>query len=156
MAKRLKGMGNPKYQTDGNPVTSGPGFGLAMHESALDQPLRWTRPRRIFVNSMSDLFHKDVTDEFIARVFAVMALAPRHTFQILTKRPGRMRSLLGRQQYIRVPSGWLSFEDAVKNIAFNERNRLRLGSAPNPDDLPWPLPNVWMGVSVEDQHWADI
>lgn len=60
----------------------------------LSQPLRWRKPRRIFVNAQSDLFHKDVPDEFIARVFAVMALAPQHVFQVLTKRHGRMRSLL--------------------------------------------------------------
>lgn len=58
--------------------------------SELDLPLRWTKPRRIFVNSMSDLFHDKVPDEYIARVFAVMALAPQHTFQLLTKRHGRM------------------------------------------------------------------
>jgi protein gp37 len=63
-------------------------------EDRLELPLSWTRPRRIFVNAQSDLFHKDVPDEFIARVWAVMALAPQHTFQILTKRHGRMRSLL--------------------------------------------------------------
>src|SRR4051812_6742742 len=57
----------------------------------LPQPLRWRRPRRVFVNSMSDLFHDDVSDEYIARVFAVMAITPRHTFQVLTKRHGRMR-----------------------------------------------------------------
>src|SRR4051812_21673400 len=61
------------------------------HEDALEQPLHWRKPRRIFVNSMSDLFHEDVPDAFIDRVFAVMALAPQHTFQILTKRPDRMR-----------------------------------------------------------------
>ena len=59
MAKRLKGMGSAKYQTDGNPRTSGPGFGLAMHEDTLAAPLRWKDPRRVFVNSMSDLFHAD-------------------------------------------------------------------------------------------------
>ena len=60
------------------------GLSPAAPKSALDQPLRWKRPRRIFVNSMSDLFHKDVPDEYIARVFAVMALATQHTFQVLT------------------------------------------------------------------------
>ena len=62
------------------------------HPDRLDAPLRWRKPRRVFVNSMSDLFHEDVPDEFIDRVFAVMALAPQHTFQVLTKRPERMRA----------------------------------------------------------------
>lgn len=128
LAKRLKGMGSAKYQTDGDPRTSGPGFGLAAHPDALDLPLRWRKPRRIFVNSMSDLFHDDVPDSFVANVFSVMARTPRHTYQVLTKRHGRMRSLLRRP----------SFRDNLAHLA------------------PWPLPNVWLGVSVEDQKRADI
>jgi len=65
---------------------------VACHPDRLDQPLRWARPRRIFVNSMSDLFHEDVPFEFIADVFAVMSITTRHTYQVLTKRPARMRS----------------------------------------------------------------
>jgi protein gp37 len=99
-AKRLKAMGQAKYQTDGDPRTSGPGFGIAVHPDTLDQPLRWAKPRKIFVNSMSDLFHAGVPDEFIAKVFAVMAATPRHTYQILTKRHGRMRSLLNSADFV--------------------------------------------------------
>src|ERR1700675_3575960 len=69
LAKRLKAMGNPKYQSDGDPATSGPGFGITTHPSALDIPLRWKTPRKIFVNSMSDLFHPEVPDSFISDVF---------------------------------------------------------------------------------------
>jgi protein gp37 len=90
LAKRLKAMGNPKYQVDGNPVTSGPGFAIQMHESTLDIPYRWASPRTVFVNSMSDLFHAKVSADFIAHVFDVMAATPRHTYQILTKRPIRL------------------------------------------------------------------
>src|SRR5947209_17429184 len=72
LAKRLKAMGNPKYQLDGDPRTSGPGFGVQMHEQALDLPRSWSAPRVVFVNSMSDLFHARVTDDFIRRVFEVM------------------------------------------------------------------------------------
>jgi protein gp37 len=96
MAGRLKGMGQAKYQTDGDPRTSGPGFGLTIHDDALSIPLRWKKPRLIFVNSMSDLFHKDVPDEFIARVWQSMGAAPQHRYQILTKRHGRMRSWVRR------------------------------------------------------------
>ncbi len=134
MAKRLKAMGVAEYQRDGDPPTSGPGFGVALHPHRLDQPLRWKRPRRIFVNSMSDLFHGDVPDDYIARVFAVMALAPQHTFQVLTKRHARMRSLVR--------------DGALAEAVWDDL----------PNDVPpvWPLPNVWLGVSVEDQKRADL
>src|SRR5580658_5253356 len=69
MAKRLKRMGQAKYQNDGDPRTSGPGFGVTEHSDALGIPLHWKKPRRIFVSSMSDLFHDDISGEFIARVF---------------------------------------------------------------------------------------
>ena len=87
LAKRLKAMGNPRYQNDGDPDHSGPGFGLTLHEDLLQLPYRWRAPRVVFVNSMSDLFHQDVPLDFIQRVFEVMADTPRHTYQILTKRP---------------------------------------------------------------------
>lgn len=114
----------------------------------LTQPLRWRKPRRIFVNSLSDLFHKDVPDEFIARVFAVMALAPQHTFQLLTKRHGRMRSLLSSDEF---------------------RHEIAMQASDNAGEPPfepcptfhhvydmWPLPNLWLGVSAEDQQTADL
>jgi protein gp37 len=93
LAKRLKAMGNPKYQSDGDPATSGPGFGITTHPSALDVPLRWKTPRKIFVNSMSDLFHPEVPDSFISDVFNVMRGTPRHTYQVLTKRSKRLMTL---------------------------------------------------------------
>lgn len=105
------------------------GFAPTLRPERLDQPLRWTRPRRIFVCSMADLFHDAVPDDYIARVFEVMARAPQHTFQVLTKRHARMRSLLSRP----------SFRD----------NLAHWGAG-------WPLPNVWLGVSTENQQWADI
>src|SRR3954447_19861924 len=92
LAKRLKGMGQPKYQRDGDPRTSGPGFGLTVHPSAVNTPIGWKKPRKIFVNSMSDLFHKDVPDNWLADIFAVMATARQHTYQVLTKRHGRLRN----------------------------------------------------------------
>jgi protein gp37 len=79
LAKRLKAVGNPKYQQDGFPRTSGPGFGLAVHPLALDLPKRWRTPRTVFVNSMSDLWHARVPTEFIHRVFEVMVDTPQHT-----------------------------------------------------------------------------
>lgn len=96
LSKRLKAMGAEKYQNDGDPRTSGPGFAVTMHPSSLDQPLKWRTPRIVFVNSMSDLFHARVTSHFIAQVFDVMEATPQHTYQLLTKRPLRAARLAPR------------------------------------------------------------
>lgn len=93
LAKRLKAMGAKKYQRDGDPRTSGPGFGLTVHPDALNLPFTWRTPRLVFVNSMSDLFHARVPKAFIEDVFAVMRATPRHTYQVLTKRAARLRKL---------------------------------------------------------------
>ena len=84
MSKRLQSMGRDKYKN---------GFSLATHESSLNEPLRWKKPRLVFVNSMSDLFHDEVPNSFIESVFDVMNKASKHTFQVLTKRPERVGSL---------------------------------------------------------------
>lgn len=91
LAKRLKAMGAAKYQNDGDPRTSGPGFDLTTHPQSLRLPYTWRAPRLVFVNSMSDLFHARVPRGFIRDVFDVMAETPRHTYQILTKRSRRLR-----------------------------------------------------------------
>jgi protein gp37 len=96
MAKRLKAMGQAKYQNDGDPRTSGPGFGLTIHPDTLDVPLRWKKPRTVFVNSMSDLFHARVPVAFIMQVWQMMQATPQHTYQILTKRPERLVRVLDR------------------------------------------------------------
>jgi protein gp37 len=93
MAKRLKAMGSPKYQTDGDPRTSGPGFALTVHPDTLDLPRTWAKPKRVFVNSMSDLFHARVPVTFVRDVLAVITDTPRHTYQILTKRCRRLARL---------------------------------------------------------------
>ena len=93
LARRLKAMGQPKYQRDGDPRTSGPGFGLSVHADVLDAPRSWRTPRTVFVNSMSDLFHPEVPDEFILQVFEVMADTPLHTYQVLTKRAKRLATI---------------------------------------------------------------
>jgi len=98
------------------------------HPERLDQPLRWKKPRKVFVNSMSDLFHEAIPEDFILSVFVTMAAARQHTFQVLTKRPDRMRDLLTRWR--------------------NSGLVLREGCGVN-------LRNVWLGVSVEDQATAD-
>ena len=93
LARRLKAMGLAKYQNDGDPRTSGPGFALTLHEDTLAAPYGWRAPRLVFVDSMSDLFHPEVPLDFIQRVFSVMADTPRHTYQILTKRSKRLAAL---------------------------------------------------------------
>ncbi|TPW15898.1 MAG: Gp37Gp68 family protein [Acidimicrobiaceae bacterium] len=90
LSRRLKAMGVSKYCNDGDPRTSGPGFGLTCHPDALDQPRGWRSPRLVFVNSMSDLFHRRVPIAFIRDVFAVIDDTPRHTYQLLTKRSSRL------------------------------------------------------------------
>jgi protein gp37 len=116
----------------------------------LGKPLKWRAPRRIFVNSVSDLFHDDVPDEFIAAVFGIMAAAERHTFQVLTKRPERMRGFLNGESRPSHASmrEWCYYaaRDLVGKDALD-------GCSPWKRD--WPLSNLWFGVSVENQRWAD-
>ena len=111
LAKRLKAMGAAKYQQDGNPATSGPGFGVTLHRQALDQPRSWKTPRVVFVNSMSDLFHAKVPLEFIQDIFDVIRETPQHTYQALTKRSLRMARLADQLDW--PPNLWMgvSVED---------------------------------------------
>jgi protein gp37 len=103
---------------------------VQLHPGRLEMPLKWKQPRRVFVCSMSDLFHEDVPTEFIAQVWLAMHQAPQHTFQVLTKRPGRM------QRWVKL---WLSDQDGLTSPAGTVK----------------PLANVWLGVSVENQRMAD-
>jgi protein gp37 len=118
LAKRLKAMGAPKYQNDGNPATSGPGFGVTIHPAALDQPHRWRSPRVVFVNSMSDLFHAQVPLSYVRDVFDVMADTPRHTYQILTKRSLRLTRLADKLDWPKNVWMGVSVEnrDALKRV----------------------------------------
>lgn len=125
-------------ETKAGPVWNGE---VRFNEQWLTQPLAWKRPRRIFVCAHADLFHESVPDAWIDRVFAVMALAPHHTFQVLTKRSKRMR------EYLTKP--WPGAEKRALDAAFLIDNLY--GGYQN----IWPLPNVWLGVSVEDQKRAD-
>lgn len=184
MAMKPDGSGNPalnhyagttELTRQGKPVWTGK---LGFSESALLKPLRWKKPRRIFVNSMSDLFHEEVLDEWIDKVFAVMALCSQHTFQVLTKRSDRMRKYLTADKVV-----WRVCKAAA---------RLRYEVTPDPDKRPrqfqklmsqsaaltawtyeggaahdlwwrkeperhwpswinWPFPNIWVGVSIEDR-----
>ena len=127
LAKRLKAMGSPKYQNDGDPRTSGPGFALTLHPGQLELPYRWRAPRTVFVNSMSDLFHPDVPLEFIRSLFTVMADTPRHTYQILTKRSKRLASLAGDLEW---PSNvWMGVSVETSRYAFRLDQLRSVGAA---------------------------
>lgn len=145
MARRLRAMGLPQYQdvvTDAGRWTGQ----LRLDEAALLKPLRWKKPRLVFVNSMSDLFHERVPDEWMLKVMDVMRRCPQHTLQILTKRPDRMCHFCSRLRFDGAGTG-------------------RLWLAANPEDRDgWrpfggagctPLSHIWLGVSVEDQATAD-
>jgi len=151
MAKRLKGMGQAKYQADGDPRTSGPGFGLAMHADALDAPLHWRKPRKVFVNSMSDLGHARIPREFLAQVWAVMASTPQHTYQILSKRPERLRKLLTDE--CQCGSGHapgVHFRSSMEWAATSHSETYVPGLRPGIGCTGhWPLANVWLGTSIE-------
>ena len=98
-------MGQIKYQKDGDPRTSGPGFGLTIHASALRLPYTWTGRRVVFVNSMSDLFHARVPLDFVREVFSVIADTPQHTYQVLTKRSSRLPKITGKLEW--PPNLWM-------------------------------------------------
>jgi protein gp37 len=167
-AARFSGPGMPyeglaKPSARGLPKWTGE---VRFIEEHLADPLRWRRPRRIFVNSMSDLFHERLPNEEIAAVFGVMAAAPRHTFQVLTKRPERMREWFrwiadeGDELLAVVdeepPSGspipgacaCFAKEKAIGGVLRDKDWREAMRA-------PWPLPNVWLGVTAEDQQRLD-
>ena len=123
---------------------------VRFNQEWLTQPLQWRRPRKIFVCAHGDLFHEGVPDAWIDRVFAVMALCPQHTFQVLTKRSARMRAYIASRS-MAGPSG-----DEAQ--AVDIRIVMTAHHAPAgkwAQRIAWPLPNVWLGVSAEDQRRAD-
>lgn len=141
MAGRLEMMGSEIYRghtikTKAGHVWNGK-VGASNHGQMI-KPLSWKTPRRIFVNSMSDLFHEDMPEDVIDQVFAVMALCPQHTFQVLTKRSARMLEYMSDRDVVR---RWVDHAPA----------------RPANPNVQWqrPLRNVWLGVSVEDQTRAD-
>lgn len=145
-ARRFNGSGKPYEGLTKMVKGKGPQWTGEVRcvEEMLDRPLRRRKPAKVFVNSMSDLFHPDVPFEFVDRVFTVMALCPHHTFQVLTKRPERMREYLTHED---VKVGIC--EAAEKNPAWRGRTSLPVG------DVRLPLRNVWLGTSVENQPTAD-
>lgn len=178
MARRLEAMGRPEYAVRGLETARGKVVRIAEVRNGravftgevrclperLTEPLHWKRPRMVFVNSMSDLFHEAVPDRFIRLVFAAMSYCGQHTFQVLTKRPERMAAWLAdpenslsacQAEWVvadiddRTPTGKRRIGRRGSEGAING-SRKGLG-----DGNYWPLPNVWLGTSVEDQARAD-
>ena len=148
-AHRFSGKDGPyeglTRMTKHGPVWTGK---IKLVPHSLDQPIHWRKPSWIFVNSMSDLFHEAVPDEFIDKVFAVMALTSRHIFQILTKRPERMHEYItSRAKSIRC------WEAAARSMGYTLQFKSLNGETLSM--TPWPLPNVWLCISAEDQQTAD-
>ncbi len=125
-AERWRGVPGHPYEQ---------GFGLRLVPEKLDEPLGWKKPRRVFVNSMSDLFQEGVPFEFVDQVFAIMAATPQHTYQILTKRADRMLQYLKEME--------------------NDEKDMHRWQGETHAELQWPLPNVWLGVSAENQEYFD-
>ena len=155
IARRFSGEGHPYAGTisergkwNGN---------ITFHEHKPLEALKWKKPQRVFVNSMSDLFHENVKDEWIDKAFAIMALTPHITYQVLTKRPDLMQEyLLNKKVLSRIAYRMGQIVGATKNVEF-----MRLGSTKVSElelhclSRMFQLPNVWLGVSVEDQKTAN-
>jgi protein gp37 len=157
MAARLDAMGVAKYKgltrkTGNRYVWTGR---IRLDKGTLAVPLAWKKPRKIFVNSMSDLFHDDVPANFIARVWSVMAETPRHTYQILTKRPDRMRSIMEQEKLLILPNVWLgtSVEDGR---VLRRLDDLRKTAAAVRFVSFEPLLGSVAGADLTDIHWAIV
>ena len=154
-ATRLRNHPSRQDLTDSNGRWNGE---VRFNPQWLDWPLRAQRPRRIFVAAHGDLFHENAPDAWIDSIFAVMALSGRHVFQVLTKRPERMRAYMhvGEGRMAGAIMGWLAAGPAAP-VPISPRRRfdlLRIADAGRPW-FDWPPPNVWLGVSAEDQATAD-
>jgi protein gp37 len=157
MAARLDAMGVSKYKdltrkSGGRAVWTGK---LMLDEKSLSIPQSWAKPRKVFVNSMSDLFHPDVPADFIARVWATMKSTPRHTYQILTKRPERMAAMLSRNPFEILPNVWLgtSVEDGA---ALGRLDELRATPAAIRFVSFEPLIGSVAAADLRDIHWAIV
>ncbi len=141
-ARRCNGFGNDKYKglVNGSKWTGE----IRLYPDELEKPLHWKQQRRVFVDFMSDLFHESVPFEWIDTVFAVMALCPQHTFQVLTKRPERMAEYLSDiRRVVRIAAAASAGSGMTIDLG------LFWGST------DWPLPNVWLGTTTENQEMAD-
>jgi protein gp37 len=156
-----RGIGRSHYTGTTKPSKAGPvwtGKLALAPEHSITAPLRWKKPRMIFVNSMGDLFHEDCPDEWIDQVFAVMALCPQHTFQVLTKRAERMRACM-----LRLDAAHGEGVALMADMPCGPGGHAMIDAFPHYAGVLghpshhgiFPLPNVWLGVSTEDQQRAN-
>lgn len=147
-AKWLQAMGQPRYRD---------GFKVTLHPEALEEPLRWRKSCMVFVCSMGDPFHEDVPFDFVDRVYGTMAVSRHLTYQVLTKRIERAADYLNRgncEHYPRETDVHIAMEDR----GWQSREDILTYAPPGsivPDDPVWPLQNVWLGTSIENQKRAD-
>ena len=144
-------MGNPKYQNDGLAWDIWPWVRVTLHPEQLDLPRRWARPRVAFVNSMSDLFHKDVPLGFIRDVFAVMAETQRHTYQVLTKRSKRLAQIADKLEWS--PNVWMGVSVETDSYAFRVDHLREVGAAVrfvSAEPLLGPVPSL----NLSGIHWV--
>jgi protein gp37 len=153
LAKRLKAMGAAKYQQDGDPRTSGPGFGVTAHPLSLEEPYQWRSPRMVFVNSMSDLFHAKVPLAFVRDVFDVIADTPQHTYQVLTKRSLRLVRIADRLPW---PTNlWMGV--SIENAdALSRVDHRRLRDRPVPEESTAPTRAPGRAGHLTDRECEDV
>lgn len=146
-AERWRGVSGHPYEQ---------GFDLRLVPEKLSEPLSRRKPTTYFVNSMSDLFHEDVPFEYVAAVFGVMAACPWHTFQVLTKRPERMRGFFAWLEVYQgnIDATWQLGPWESRYMALQRSAAMRGVQFSRGDEWPWPLLNVWLGVSVEDRKYG--
>ena len=150
LSKRLKAMGQAKYQKDGDPRTSGPGFGLTIHPDTLDIPRSWSGRRTIFVNSMSDLFHQDVPESYIRDVFDVVAATPQHQYQVLTKRSKRLAEIGQRLDW--PPNLWMGVSIESSKYRFRLDHLRRVDAAVRFVSAE-PLLGALENLDLDGIHW---
>ena len=144
MARRLKAMGNPRYRN---------GFQVTLHHELVELPLKWSKPRTIFVNSMSDMFHEAVPLDFIQAVFATMNRAPQHNFQVLTKRSGRLREISGELHW--TDNIWMGVSVELEQYEFRIDDLRATGAAIKFLSLE-PLLGSLNGISLSNIDWVIV
>ena len=144
MARRLKAMGNPRYRN---------GFQVTLHHELVELPLKWSKPRTIFVNSMSDMFHEAVPLDFIQAVFDTMNRAPQHNFQVLTKRSGRLREISGELHW--TDNIWMGVSVELAQYEFRIDDLRATGAAIKFLSLE-PLLGSLNGISLSNIDWVIV
>lgn len=148
LSLKLQKLGVPKYRN---------GFRLTVHEEEIEKPLQWKKPRMVFVNSMSDLFHEDLDEEVIARIFRVMNRARKHIFQVLTKRSGRLKELAPKLTW--TPNIWMGVTVEHRNYIYRIHDLLEVPAKVrflSLEPLLSPLPEIEDFLATGNIHWVIV